>query len=207
MLCFSSSIWYNLSETKGFVPKIDDALPYIAPRNTQPLGPLRPENVMMQDLNYAFRDQGIEILKATLHTTVINANCFDLISTTKPTVPTSTCVTASTTSSPDLSPKIYDTVIVVVESERVSPFKNTSTAWNSSGYTPISRWVPMNLKSLAPCAKSPAINPTAPARCLRKIANGGTLLSSRLQLLLRILNRKIQILHGTHRRLGSIHLR
>lgn len=63
---FSASASYNLGETKGFVPKINDPLPYISPRNTESIGPLRPESVMMQDLNYAFLDQGIEILKATL---------------------------------------------------------------------------------------------------------------------------------------------
>ncbi len=63
---FSASTYYNLGESKGFVPKIDNPLPYVSPKNTEPLGPLRPENVMIQDLNYAFLNQGIEILKASL---------------------------------------------------------------------------------------------------------------------------------------------
>lgn len=63
---FSASTFYNFGTTKGFIPKIDDSLPYQAPVNTEPLGILRPENVLAQDLIYAFRDQGFEILQIGL---------------------------------------------------------------------------------------------------------------------------------------------
>lgn len=52
--------------TKGFVPKCDDTLPYRAPVNLEPLGQLRPENTMVQDLVYAFEDQGFTIFKIWL---------------------------------------------------------------------------------------------------------------------------------------------
>lgn len=63
---FSTSTFYNFGYTKGLLPKIDDTLPYKAPVNRQELGCLRPEDVMMQDLLYAFREQGFEILDARL---------------------------------------------------------------------------------------------------------------------------------------------
>lgn len=63
---FSASAFYNLGETKGILPKIHDAPPYRSPVNTEPLGPRRPEEVLMQDLVYAMRTQGLDLLKATL---------------------------------------------------------------------------------------------------------------------------------------------
>jgi len=65
-LAFSASTFYNFGSTKGFLPKISDPLPYSAPINLEPLGPLRPEEVMVQDLIYAFRVQGFEILQSWL---------------------------------------------------------------------------------------------------------------------------------------------
>lgn len=62
-VAFSVSGYYNFGTTKGFLPKIDDALPYRAPLNLQEVGCLRPEDVMLQDYVYAFREQGFEILK------------------------------------------------------------------------------------------------------------------------------------------------
>lgn len=58
---FSVSNFYNFGTTKGFVPKCDDRLPYRAPVITERLGTLRPENAMVQDLVYAFREQGFTI--------------------------------------------------------------------------------------------------------------------------------------------------
>jgi Exopolysaccharide biosynthesis protein YbjH len=63
---FSASTYYNFGTTKGFIPKIEDVLPYIAPVNTQPLGILRPEDVLIQDLNYAMREQGFGLLEARM---------------------------------------------------------------------------------------------------------------------------------------------
>lgn len=59
---FALSATYNLGRSKGFLPKIDDPLPYTAPKNTQEIGVLRPEAVLAQDFNYAFRDQGFLLL-------------------------------------------------------------------------------------------------------------------------------------------------
>lgn len=63
---FSISGFYNFGTTQGFVPKFDDSLPYRAPVNIEPLGALRPELVLVQDLVYAFRGQGFEILESWL---------------------------------------------------------------------------------------------------------------------------------------------
>lgn len=63
---FSISGYYNLGMTKGLLPKLEDALPYRAPVNIQPIGTLRPETVLVQDLVYAFRNQGVEILESWL---------------------------------------------------------------------------------------------------------------------------------------------
>lgn len=65
-LAFSASTFYNFGYTKGILPKYDDPLPYRAPINTQPLGTLRPEDVMVQDFVYAFKKQGFEILEIWL---------------------------------------------------------------------------------------------------------------------------------------------
>jgi len=60
---FSASTYYNFGNTKGFVAKVDDPILYCAPVNTQPTGKLRPENSMIQELIYAYRDQGIDIIE------------------------------------------------------------------------------------------------------------------------------------------------
>lgn len=65
-LAFSASTFYNFGTTKGFVPKINDPLPYQAPVDVEPLGLRRPEEMMAQELNYAFRDQGFELLKCSV---------------------------------------------------------------------------------------------------------------------------------------------
>lgn len=63
---FAVSNFYNFGTTKGFVPKCDDNLPYRAPTVLEPIGLLRPENAMVQDLVYAFRDQGFTIYRIWL---------------------------------------------------------------------------------------------------------------------------------------------
>lgn len=65
-LAGSISAFYNFGCTKGFLPKIDDALPYRAPINIERVGPLRPENVMAQDFYYAMRAQGFDLLEVAL---------------------------------------------------------------------------------------------------------------------------------------------
>lgn len=63
---YAVSTYYNFGTTNGFLPKIGDPLPYTSPRITQPLGPLRPNDVLVQDLYYPFLDQGFELQKVWL---------------------------------------------------------------------------------------------------------------------------------------------
>lgn len=60
-LAVSVAASYNFGHTKGFVPKIDDALPYVAPIVTEPIGPYRPAEALVQDLVFAFGKQGFEV--------------------------------------------------------------------------------------------------------------------------------------------------
>ncbi|MBA3958314.1 MAG: YjbH domain-containing protein [Parachlamydiaceae bacterium] len=60
---FSASTYYNLGNTKGFLPKIDDPLPYKAPVNQEPLGWRRPEDVFALDLLYGLQGQGFDLLE------------------------------------------------------------------------------------------------------------------------------------------------
>jgi len=63
---FAVSGYYNLGYTDGFLPKINDPLPYTAPKNFQEIGILRPEQVLAQDFFYAFKEQGFQLLGAWL---------------------------------------------------------------------------------------------------------------------------------------------
>lgn len=58
-----ASAYYNFGETTGFVPKIEDPLPYCAPVNREPLNGLRTENILVQDLMYPMFDHGFELLQ------------------------------------------------------------------------------------------------------------------------------------------------
>jgi hypothetical protein len=60
-LAFSASAFYNWGETKGFLPKIDDVLPYRAPINTEAIGYRRPEEALVADLIFVFEQQGFSI--------------------------------------------------------------------------------------------------------------------------------------------------
>lgn len=62
----SIDTFYDFGHTKGFVPKINDSLPYTGPIVREPLGELRPESAMVTDLIFGFRDQGIELLSVAL---------------------------------------------------------------------------------------------------------------------------------------------
>lgn len=63
---WSASTYYNFGYTNGFLPKMDDVLPYCSPVNTEPLGELRSEDILAQDLIYPFRAQGFEVLSLWL---------------------------------------------------------------------------------------------------------------------------------------------
>lgn len=62
-LSWMASAYYNFGETSGFVPKIDDPLPYCAPVNREPLNCMRTEHILVQDLLYPFLDHGFELLQ------------------------------------------------------------------------------------------------------------------------------------------------
>ncbi len=84
-LAFAFSTFYNFGYTTGILPKIDDPMPYLAPTNTEPLGILRPEDVLVQDLIYPFEEQGFDLLQVwlsydeclrrILRLRIINNNC------------------------------------------------------------------------------------------------------------------------------------
>lgn len=63
---FSGSLYYNFGTTKGFLPKINEVPPYQAPVNTQPLGGLRPEYVLVQEMLNALCDQGFDLYEVDL---------------------------------------------------------------------------------------------------------------------------------------------
>lgn len=65
-LAFTISTFYNFGTTKGLLPKINDTLPYKAPVNFQPIGELRPPENLIQELIYAFRNQGFYLSEAWL---------------------------------------------------------------------------------------------------------------------------------------------
>lgn len=65
-LAVTVSTFYNFGTTKGLIPKLEDKLPYKAPVNYQPLGTLRPPDVMLDEFVYAFRCQGFELREAWL---------------------------------------------------------------------------------------------------------------------------------------------
>lgn len=62
----AASGFYNFGQTKGMLPKYEDPLPYTTPINLQPISLLRPEDALVKDLIYAFRDQGIQLLKVQM---------------------------------------------------------------------------------------------------------------------------------------------
>jgi len=65
-IAWSGALTCNFGSMKSFIPKIGEALPYRAPVNTQPLGVLRSEDVMIQDFLYAMREQGFTLLEGWL---------------------------------------------------------------------------------------------------------------------------------------------
>lgn len=56
----------GLGATKGFLPKIEDPLPYQSPINWQKLCVLRPKESLVEDLAYAFEEQGFCLMKALI---------------------------------------------------------------------------------------------------------------------------------------------
>lgn len=65
---FSFSSFFPLGTCSGVLPKIDDPLPYCAPKNLEPIGPLRPCDVLAQEIYTTFECQGINVLRVWLST-------------------------------------------------------------------------------------------------------------------------------------------
>lgn len=63
---FSIGTFYDFGHTKGFIPKINDSLPYRSPVVREPIGYYRTENSLVQDLVFAFREQGIDLLEVSI---------------------------------------------------------------------------------------------------------------------------------------------
>jgi len=62
----SGSLRYPIGTTKGFFPKVDDAITYRAPVDTEPLGVIRTEGDFAQELVYALSDQGLDLYSAAI---------------------------------------------------------------------------------------------------------------------------------------------
>ncbi len=65
----SISTFYNFGYTEGFLPKIDDPVPYVSPRNTECLGIRRSEEALVPELLFAFDQQAIDILDLYIYYT------------------------------------------------------------------------------------------------------------------------------------------
>lgn len=63
---FAISTYYNFGNSKGFLPKIDDPLPYLAPVNIEPIGCRRPEEALASDLLFALKGQELDLLSVSL---------------------------------------------------------------------------------------------------------------------------------------------
>lgn len=78
-LACSVSAFYNFGYCTGFLPKIDDPLPYTAPVIWEPLGKMRPADLLSQQLLFPFYEQGFDlleiwILEKKLYLRLINNN-------------------------------------------------------------------------------------------------------------------------------------
>jgi Exopolysaccharide biosynthesis protein YbjH len=59
-----ASLRYPLGTTEGIFPKVDDPPTYKSPLNTEPMGMLRSEQDLAQEIAFAFGDQGLDLYKA-----------------------------------------------------------------------------------------------------------------------------------------------
>lgn len=66
---FSGSLQCDFGKINGLFPKIQDPLPYTSPKDTQPLGCMRTEQVMIQTINYALEQQGFKLTNAWMEHT------------------------------------------------------------------------------------------------------------------------------------------
>ncbi|MDB2614298.1 YjbH domain-containing protein [Chlamydiales bacterium] len=66
-LAVGASIFYNFGETEGFLPKIDNRLPYTNPVNQEPINCYRTEDLFSEELFMTFCEQGFELLDLYLY--------------------------------------------------------------------------------------------------------------------------------------------
>lgn len=64
----SASLNYNIGETKGLFPKVDDPPIYRAPVDVEPLGHLRNEKEVSQEMAFAMIEQGLNLYRIYLTT-------------------------------------------------------------------------------------------------------------------------------------------
>lgn len=64
----SASINYNLGSSKGLFPKVDNPPLYQSPIDTEPLGLLRSQKELAQELAFAFAEQGLNLYRIYLTT-------------------------------------------------------------------------------------------------------------------------------------------
>lgn len=64
----SASLNYNIGETKGLFPKVDDPPFYRAPVDVEPLGLLRNEKELSQEMAFAMNEQGLNLYRIYLTT-------------------------------------------------------------------------------------------------------------------------------------------
>lgn len=62
----AGSLNYSWGRSLGFIPKIDDPLPYTAPVDSQPLGCMRNSTLLVESLKCALKDQGFQLTKVWL---------------------------------------------------------------------------------------------------------------------------------------------
>ena len=62
-LAASASLNYNIGETKGFFPKVDNPSLYRAPIDVEPIGILRSEKEVAQEMAFAFEEQGLSLYR------------------------------------------------------------------------------------------------------------------------------------------------
>lgn len=60
-LAASASIYYNIGTSKGFIPKTDNPKFYTAPTDVEPIGYLRSEQELAQEVAYACCNQGLNL--------------------------------------------------------------------------------------------------------------------------------------------------
>ncbi|QVL57823.1 MAG: YjbH domain-containing protein [Simkaniaceae bacterium] len=64
----SASLNYNIGDTKGFFPKVDDPPYYRSPIDIEPVGYLRSEKELSHEMAFAFAEQGLNLYRLYITT-------------------------------------------------------------------------------------------------------------------------------------------